>query len=136
MKRWWIATLAALAFWAYVSPGQALAQLGSYNRPYSPKPTLSPYLNMFQSGNPAINYYGLVRPQIATSKSLQYLQQEITDQDQYLMNMPTQNQQGQMPLPATGHPVQFMNYSHYFPMMRGATGTFGGGRFQAGVYRR
>src|SRR4051812_18227610 len=41
-------------------------------------PTVSPYLNLLRPGNsPALNYYGLVRPQFQTNADLLGLQQRM-----------------------------------------------------------
>jgi protein involved in polysaccharide export with SLBB domain len=41
----------------------------------SPRPALSPYLNLLRTGSsPVVNYYGLVRPQQQTQNALQALQ--------------------------------------------------------------
>jgi hypothetical protein len=58
-------TLLALA--AMLAAGVVYAQAPiapqAPTQPYSP-PVVSPYLNLLNRGNPAINYYGLVRPQV------------------------------------------------------------------------
>ena len=57
-----------------LTAGAANAQQpGSYSKPYSP-PVLPPYLNLLNRGNPAINYYGIIRPQIQQEQQLQTLQ--------------------------------------------------------------
>ena len=41
-------------------------------------PTLSPYFNLLRAGNtPALNYFGLVRPQFQTNAGLQTLEQQV-----------------------------------------------------------
>ena len=70
-------------------------------------PTVSPYLNLRRGANdPAINYYGIVRPQVDFRRSLQNLQQELQSPN-------STGNQGPESL-TTGHPVRFQNYSHYF----------------------
>src|SRR5579864_5687257 len=87
--------------------GAPLYAQEAYTRPMtgpSNSPPLSPYLNMVRGGNPAVNYYGLVRPQMQAQHSIQQLQQQNTaaaansglTMDAY---------------PNSGHPVQFMNLS-------------------------
>ena len=67
-----VPVLTALALTAGAASAQ---QPGTYTPPYTPSsPTTSPYLNLLHSGNPAINYYGIVRPQIQQSEQLQQLQ--------------------------------------------------------------
>lgn len=120
--------VAGIALWGTLGLTQAHAQIGSYNRPQTNnRPAVSPYLNLGRPGSAAINYYGLVRPQIQTQQALQTLQQEITDSQG--MNAFGGPQQG-IPndqLPITGHQVTFQNTSHYFPPP--------GGRFSAGSGR-
>jgi hypothetical protein len=94
-----------------LAPGMAARAQGPYVRPaVSPNPTppVSPYLNLLRSGSsPAINYFGLVRPEIDFRNSLQQIQQQISGLPGaagYDPNAPL----------STGHPTQFMNYSHYF----------------------
>lgn len=83
-------------------------------------PVYSPYLNLTRSGNAAINYYGLVRPELDFRNAIQGLQTEFS----------SLNQASSTDLnaaPGTGHPVAFMNLSHYYPGLRsgnrGAMGT-------------
>src|SRR5262249_8648545 len=87
--------------WSAETPAQV------YTRPGGPTtPPYSPYLNLLRPGNPAINYYGLVRPQFDFRQQIQGLQQ--------LTAPATLEAQTANTLPTTGHPVQFLNYSHYF----------------------
>ena len=74
--------------------------------PFNPPP-VSPYLNLGRGGAPAINYYGLVRPQVDTAAYLQQLQRQ-----QAAAALPPAELAGGVPV--TGHPVQFMNFSHYY----------------------
>lgn len=130
MKRTIFAAVAALV----LVPGVANAQLGPYvppmtNNPYQ-RPTISPYLNMVRpGGNPALNYYGLVRPQMQSARTMQVFQQELTTVANGVF--PAAQQSGpQGNLPITGHSVSFYNYSTYFPAATGtgnrAGGTLGG----------
>lgn len=125
-------TLATM--FALVMTGTAFAQpnpIGSLQRPNLPNqhPTVSPYLNLFggSGGNPAINYYGIVRPQVETQQSLQHLQQGLQNLPQ-MMGGAGQGQDGTNNQFTTGHGVAFLNYSHYFPLYRGNTGGNGLGR--------
>jgi hypothetical protein len=129
MKRILFAAALALA----LAPGVAHAQLGPYMPPqtYNPyaRPTISPYLNMVRPGaNPALNYYGLVRPQIQTSKALLAFQQELLPVAGGLAPAVEQTTGLANNLPTTGHPTSFYNYSTYFPSATGtrAGGTLGG----------
>jgi hypothetical protein len=109
---------ALLALAAMFAPGVARAQVPSYGRPLPgyTSPAVSPYLNLLRRGSdPAINYYGIVRPQIDFRSSIAGLQQQVIGLDT------TVDQQGQAAaLGPTGHPVTFMNYSHYFSGINGA----------------
>src|SRR5262245_18526540 len=76
-------------------------------------PAYSPYLNLARGGNPAINYYGIVRPQIAYTNAVQTLQQQINSvsAQAYIEGQATTG------LPVTGHQATYMNYSHFFPAL-------------------
>jgi hypothetical protein len=98
--------LAGLAFlWA---AGPAWAQV--YNPGAYPRPVVSPYINLLRGNvNPAINYYGIVRPEIDFRRSLIGLQGQLTAEQQAVA---AQEQYGVQPF--TGHATFFRNYSHYF----------------------
>src|SRR6266851_973263 len=110
----------ALGLLSFLLPGQVFAQGYSPNRfgnPYSrtpgvpfQRPTVSPYLNLFNGGNsPAINYYGIVRPQIDFRNSLMIMQQQIAMGDQSMADMANS-----MTMLSTGHPSLFMSHRKYF----------------------
>jgi hypothetical protein len=87
-------------------------------------PTVSPYLNLLRPGSsPAINYYGLVRPQVDFQQSIQALQMQMSGVQQ------TQDMMRGMDAGATGHPVYFLNYGGYFQTTTGGrpVGTTGVG---------
>jgi hypothetical protein len=92
---------------------------------YQPPPVFSPYLNMKIPGNPAINYFGLVKPQIDINRQLQIVQQQQAQQMAmgFMTNFP--DEQPLTGYSLTGHPTTFFNYSHYF-YNRGGTGGTGG----------
>jgi hypothetical protein len=122
------ATQAALA--ALLLAGASEAQAQFPVRPQPPgslpqtQPVFSPYLNLLRRDNPgAVNYYGLVRPEIEFRNSLQGLQQQVT------LNRLALNQQidPTTGLPATGHSAYFLNLGGYFMNLSGA----GGGASQA-----
>jgi hypothetical protein len=109
-----------LAAAAALAAQQAQAQVPfPANRagPYT-APAYSPYLNLLRGGNPAVNYYGIVRPQIAFNNAVQGLQQQINTvaAQSYA---PTTTDAG---LPMTGHAASYMNYSHFFPGLTGVAG--------------
>jgi hypothetical protein len=143
MRRATIASWAFLGAAAFLTAGPAYGQLpyrpygGGTYMPYAAtympygtgayaRQPLSPYLNLARTdAPPAINYYNLVRPQIAFSNAIQNLQLQV---DQIA---PQTGQPGEAP-PAeitTGHPFGFMNHTAYFQNLgtqgayRGATGT-------------
>ncbi len=98
---------------------QARAQYpATSGRPYPTSPAVSPYLNLARPGNPAINYYGLVRPQNDFRNSISQLQQQVA------VNQASMAAMQDTTLSGTGHPTRFMNYSAYFMNF---TGTAGGG---------
>jgi hypothetical protein len=81
-------------------------------------PAYSPYLNLLRSGNPAYNYYGLVRPQIATANAFQAL-----GNNQYSQNVgPSMN--ANQPL-QTGNRSTFMTHTRFFLNQGGGRGTVG-----------
>jgi hypothetical protein len=104
----------------------------------SQTPGFSPYLNLLRGGNsPAINYYGIVRPEITFGNSLYQLgvQQNLLQGQQTDLS----NQQSALAaytaLPATGHTTGFMTQSKFF-MTNGGAGqgnTFAPGGFGQGV---
>jgi hypothetical protein len=78
-----------------------------------PRPVYSPYLNLARRDvPPGVNYYGLVRPQLATQNNLQALQQQlsVTQQQQQLAGQPVVNPE----LPITGQQTFFLNTGGYF----------------------
>jgi hypothetical protein len=101
---------------------QASAQVPGIGGGYRP-PTVSPYLNLLRRGTlPAINYQGLVRPQLETNEALRRLQQQATTNQQNIQQL----ESGEF-LP-TGHPTQFLNHNRFFLTQTGGTagGTAGG----------
>jgi uncharacterized membrane protein YgcG len=123
-----VMALAALLVVVAARPVSAQA-LGIYNQPANPyaQPPVSPYLNLLQrGGNPAVNYYGLVLPQIDTQRYIQ--QQEIL-----ALQKPATTGQTNTPglVIATGHPTRFLTYNQYF-LTQGAPGAIGGGGLGGG----
>ncbi len=126
MKRlamWAAAVGAAVA----LSAGTARAQFGYYSPPATspfPRSPISPYLNLARGGNPAINYYGLVRPEIQFQQSIYGLQQQVGG----LSQMQALQSEAARSSATTGHPTRFFNYSHYFMSQGGGAATFPGAR--------
>lgn len=117
MKRFVLASLAVVCCWGGLNVRAAQAQ-SVFQRPQlTPfsRPTFSPYLNLARGGSNTVNYYGVIRPQQETTRSLQHLQQQL--------------QLGQPAAPiaedaratsfATGHQTHFANYGQYFPQPTG-----------------
>lgn len=79
--------------------------------PGASRPAFSPYLNLVRpGGTPALNYYGLVRPELQFRQSIQNLQ-TVTATNQQSIGDLQSNGTG---VPSTGHPTQFLNYGGYF----------------------
>jgi hypothetical protein len=102
-----------------LATGPAEAQ--PLTRPINPytRPPVSPYLNLLRGGNPAINYFGIVRPELEGIQMTQQLGQL--------------NPYGPVPpvaptgvLPVTGHVATFGNFSHYYYQNLGQTTPLGG----------
>jgi hypothetical protein len=71
-------------------------------------PPVSPYINLLRGGNaPAMNYYGLVRPQVEFRNAVLGLQGQFWNAQQAAS---LQTGEGG----TTGHPVSFLNYGGYF----------------------
>jgi hypothetical protein len=72
--------------------------------------TYVPYLNMLRGGNPAVNYFGLVRPQLQTQATFQQLQSEITRP----MPAPVAPPRNRGVADTGSAPGRFMQYNQYF----------------------
>jgi hypothetical protein len=135
--------LALLCGLGAASYAGAQGTVGQYTPPYQPRtPQFSPYLNMMRPGvNPALNYYGMVRPQQEATRGLQNLNTQLQQLDNTVLNSgmtagaPTAGS-----MLTTGHPVVFMNYGSYFPgrgggagMVRGRAGGLGGMNGTGGI---
>jgi hypothetical protein len=109
MIRAWIATSLLLATGA----ASAIAQAPNTRPPFSP------YLNLNRRGtSPAINYYGLVRPQLTYNASIAQLQQSTQAlQERQALVEPSE-------LPPTGHVTGYLNHGRYF-LNRGAATSLG-----------
>jgi hypothetical protein len=126
MKKWYLALL-VWSLWGFLGLQTASAQIGSYSPPQTnPQPAFSPYLNMMRN-NPAVNYYGIVRPQMDTARALQQLQygQQFSQPGMNPLGVADPNNQNNFII--TGHPVTFMNLSHYFPLPGSRFAGLGGG---------
>lgn len=124
-----IATAAVLALHS-LTAGVAAGQVGGF-RPAT-RPTTSPYLNLLRNngGIPAVNYYGLVRPELQMRNNLQDLQQQVTANRQAVNGLSTD--QG---LPGTGVVGSFLNTGGYFMNMNAAGMSGGTSGVRAGTGR-
>jgi hypothetical protein len=111
MNRFLGAALAVCGLLALAGSRPAWAQAPFGRPPVNPHvgPAISPFLNLFRGGNPAINYYGLVRPQQDFTANLQQFQYQQGQFNQALLTNVDPNA-----IAITGHPSQFMNFSHYY----------------------
>ena len=106
------ALAAGLGLLATADRAQAQVFYQPQTNPYG-QPAISPYLNLTRPGNPAVNLYGLVRPQQDVNRQLQGLQQ----QQHALMAQLGAGSEDDVTVPnyaITGHATVFFNYSHYF----------------------
>ena len=96
--------------------------------PYQ-RPVVSPYINLLRPGAPpAINYFGVVRPEVQLYNSANLLQQQITANRQAVTGL---EEQQAAPL-TTGHPIYFLNYQRYF-LNFGAAAPGGGSSLRPGA---
>jgi hypothetical protein len=113
MKQLVCVPLAALGLLAAVAAGGAQAQIpfGSPLANPNYRSPFSPYLNLTLPGNPAINYYGLIRPQLDQAAALQQLQSSVyaSQANPGVLNNA---------MPITGHASQFQNHWGYFQNWR------------------
>ncbi|MFO0808537.1 MAG: hypothetical protein U0746_07940 [Gemmataceae bacterium] len=79
--------------------------------PGAVRPPFSPYLNLTRPGNTAINYYGLVRPEVDFRNSLNGLQSQYN-----ALNQDANDPRNAQSFPGTGHGAAFLNYSHYYAL--------------------
>jgi hypothetical protein len=109
-------TLANLFLCASVSFAQGV-------NPAPPSNSLN-YLNLTRGGNPAVNYYGIVRPNLQNQNAWLSAQQQLSNLSQ--SNSSSNQQEGG--IRPTGVGATFMNYGHYYPRLGGG----GAGRAGAG----
>ncbi len=122
-------TLAALLAAALLFPAAATAQGLRPGIAPNTRPAFSPYLNLLRPGtSPALNYYGLVRPELAFRDSIQTLQGDVATNRRLI----TTGQGGAAGEVTTGHNARYLNTGGYFLNMTGGTGGTGGGGTPAG----
>jgi hypothetical protein len=145
MKTLGFPVLISLAVFMGIGVGPAWSQYGQYplypyNRPglggpgSLARPPYSPYLNQLRGGtSPAINYYGLVRPQENVNTNLYQLQRQTGLLGQQLLDFQAQPTDY---LPITGIRPGFMTQARYFQnqfQVYGGTGYRGPGFAGAGL---
>jgi hypothetical protein len=125
MHRWLLTGLSVLAL-AAASAAPAAAQYGPAGGG-APRPTTSPYLNLFRPGSAGLNYYQLVRPEFQVRRSINSIENNLNT----ITPLVTGEADAAAGLTQTGHPIQFNNLGRYFPASAnrgpGAGPRFGGG---------
>lgn len=120
--------LALIGFLGVVEPITSWAQ----SRPRAPvgrssgairRPTVSPYLNLFNSNRIELDYYNFLRPQQQMRGAANQLYRELGNLESNLQRVQseTERKPGEPPvistgrMTPTGHPATFGNLSGYFP---------------------
>jgi hypothetical protein len=86
------------------------------------RPAVSPYINLVRPGAaPAINYYGIVRPEIAFRNSIGQLQSDV-DANRQLITTGRDAGGAVAGGLATGHSAVFLNTGGYFLSSAGGVG--------------
>jgi hypothetical protein len=114
--------------WATLAAALLIAADARAQPPLGPRPLtgvntppVSPYLNLLRPGtSPAINYYGLVRPEVNFMNSVQALQAQLG----YAQQAAGVTQFGEPG--TTGHPAFFLNHTGYFLNSGGSAAVTGG----------
>jgi hypothetical protein len=97
------------------------------------RPAFSPYLNLLRGGNPGLNYYGLVRPQLQLNEQYGQLQsrlnqfaREADQQDDPFFGAGSNANRYNPYLPLTGYVARFDDLGGYFNRLGGGgSSTFG-----------
>ena len=79
-KRKMLGMALAVGLGLVATADSATAQVPQPQTGAGTRPAVSPYLNLNRPGNPAVNLYGLVKPQQDTTRQLQTLQQQQQQQ--------------------------------------------------------
>jgi hypothetical protein len=112
----WILTLLCVGLFG-LAAGPAFGQQMHYT---PATPTMSPWMNMFQSNTgPLDNYNTFVRPRIQLRNTLDQQNQAIDRQAASIYALQNETAQPGTAQRTAVHPTgvnaSFMNYSHYFP---------------------
>lgn len=86
------------------SPSQTFSRGRS---PFTSRPTVSPYLNLFRGGSPVLNYYGLVRPEQEFRKANDQFRDQFYNVDRKLESF--EQREGASNLGVTGHHTRFLS---------------------------
>jgi hypothetical protein len=130
MKRLFFRTLILCSALALCGTNTAQAQYNPFGGPYGPayrQPAVSPYLNLLNGGNPGINYYTLVRPEIEFRQRASQLEMAVQSLEQRRAAAVGETEDLirslnlAEPLRGTGHPATFGDVYPYYNM-RGAAG--------------
>jgi hypothetical protein len=114
-----LCSVASIVVMGMLGTQSAQAQVQQYGLNPANRPAVSPYINLIRSGSsPAINYYGIVRPEIAYANSLYQLQGQ---QGALATQLQQEQAAAATALPATGHKSGFMTQSRYFMSTGGQT---------------
>jgi hypothetical protein len=114
MKHPWLATFGIVSLLVTFSPTPAFGQYPYPGGPFGSyvRPPVSPYLNLLRAGSsPAVNYYGLVRPQLAFGSAIQNLDQQLSTLGQQTSSLEAE---AATAIPPTGRVVGFMTHYRYF----------------------
>ncbi len=105
---WAIAALLIVAFADSASaqsrPNKAFANARS---PAMSRPSISPYLNLLRQGNPALNYYGLVKPEQEFRAANDQFRNQV-GQVQQKLEQREEEKEATSNLGITGHRVRFL----------------------------
>jgi hypothetical protein len=105
MRQLILAAFGSVGFLGFLATSPAAAQA---LRPVG-SPGISPYLNLVRPGaSPAINYYGIVRPQLQYNTAINSLEQQVAASKVAITAQESLN------VPTTGHQVAFLRYQQYF----------------------
>lgn len=108
--------LAIFALLIVTSADSAFAQYGgsrpnrafaSARTPTNSRPTISPYLNLLRQGNPALNYYGLVRPEQEFRAANDQFRNQFSEVRSKVDEL--EKQEDTSNLGVTGHQVRFLS---------------------------
>ncbi len=92
---------------AQYSSSRSSKPFASVRTPTNSRPTISPYLNLLRQGNPALNYYGLVRPEQEFRSANDQFRGQFGDVGQKFDEI--EKKDAATNLGVTGHHVRFLS---------------------------